>query len=634
MIRQNRNRNKLATYYNMFTETGIIDPNVHPWIAESWKKSRELNISIKKFNDLKSLDKDSLKLLQKRHRAAIEYMQDFTDGIKDFLQEYDLCLLLLDSECTVLKNYSSPYNRLLSKKIEGVSLKLENVGTFSANIAAKYKSLFWAFGPEIWLKAHHDCDSGAAPVSVCGETGYIITILSRDYDKLPQDATISLLMSMKTAMEIHLKQKMSLQAQEAILDATPFAVYHILKNGDVAYANKLGISRLAGIGAIDKDKTLNLNEVVLNYKHTPIYKGFSGAACTNQEVTWTTQVKTYEDITTVVPIKDELDNEINSVVTVTMPIEDLRMLVAHAAGYTAKYSLDTIVGISPACKLMKERALRAAKKNNHILLQGEPGTGKQRLAHGIHMAGARSNGPLISLNCGDVPPELLEQELFGAKTGKEVSHPGKLELASGGTLLMDEIEKLPISIAEKLAEALHDKKIYRIGEEIERSINVRIIASSDGNLRRLCEKDLFDKKLFEIVSRSIIHLPPLRSRREDISLLSKSILNELTTQHKISPKQLDNAALKILSEYDWPGNIKQLQGVIENAVLNTQGNIIKAENINLMGNIKPSSKWKEDKDIFVRAWQSAGGNVSRLANLLGVSRVTLYRYIKKYGVEK
>lgn len=638
MIRQNRNREKLAKYYNIFMETGEINPNVHPWVAESWRKSKEYAVKAEKFNDLTEISKEDLLALQNKHKAAMDYMQEFTTGIKDFLQEYDLCLLLLDSDCTVIRNYASPYNRLLSRKIEGANLKLENIGTFSANIAAKYKSLFWMFGPEIWLKAYHDCDTGAAPVFVCGKVAYIITVLIKDYDKLPQDAVISLLMSIKTAMEIHLKQKMSLQAQEAILDATPFAVYHILKNGDVAYANRLGASRLAGIGALDEQsKTMNLNDVVLNYKHTPIYKGFQGISCINQEATWTTQVKTYEDITTVVPIKENKndgDEEIGSVVAVTMPIEDLRMLVAHAAGYTAKYSLDSIVGISSACNLMKERAMRAAKKDAHILLQGEPGTGKQRLAHGIHMASARVNGPLISINCGNVTPELLEQELFGARIGREISHPGKLELASGGTLLMDEIEKLPPQIAEKLAEFLHNKKIRRIGEEVERAINVRIIASSDGNLRRLCEKNLFDEKLFEIISRSIIHLPPLRSRREDIPLLTESIIAELTAQHKIGLKKLTEDAMDMLKQYDWPGNIKQLQSVIENAVFSVKSDIITADNINLMGNVRPDSKWKEDKDIFMRAWQSAGGNISRLANLLGVSRVTLYRYIKKYGIEK
>ncbi len=636
MIRQNRDRNKLASYYETFSKEKRIDPNVHPWIAASWQESEAAGIKINRFSEAPGLNEVELAILQAHHRTAIEYMQDFSNEIKDFLQEYDLCLLLLDSSCTVLKNFSSPYNRLLPRRIEGRILSTENVGTFSASIAAKYKSIFWMFGPEIWLKEYHDCDSGAAPIYMNSKMSYIVTILTRDYEKLPQDAVISLLMSIKTAMEIHLKQKIFLQAQKAILDAAPFAVYHIMPNGDVAYANRLGMNRLSSIGALHEnaEKLPNLNEVVFNYKHTPIYNGFKGVPCTNHEVTWATSINTYEDITTVVPIRDEADDTVNSVVTVTMPIEDLRMLVAHAAGYTAKYSLDTIVGTSSACTAMKERAMRAAKKDNHILLQGESGTGKQRLAHGIHMASSRAAGPLIYLNCNDLTPELLEQDLFGLKTSEDLSHTGKLELASGGTLLLDEVEKMPFQVVEKLAKALKERKICRIGEDLERNINVRIIAAADGNLRRLCEKGLFAPEIFEIISKNIIHLPSLRSRREDIPILITSILNDLSEQHKMKKRSLSEAAIRILTEYDWPGNIKQLQSVIENAFFSTQNDVIEASDINLIGNIKPDNKWKEDRDIFIRAWQSAGGNVSRLANLLGVSRVTLYRYMHKYGIEK
>lgn len=636
MIRQNRDRNKLASYYETFSKEKRIDPNVHPWIAASWQESEAAGIKINRFSEAPGLNEVELATLQAHHRTAIEYMQDFSNEIKDFLQEYDLCLLLLDSSCTVLKNFSSPYNRLLPRRIEGKILSTENVGTFSASIAAKYKSIFWMFGPEIWLKEYHDCDSGAAPIYMNSKMSYIVTILTRDYEKLPQDAVISLLMSIKTAMEIHLKQKIFLQAQKAILDAAPFAVYHIMPNGDVAYANRLGMNRLSSIGALHEnaEKLPNLNEVVFNYKHTPIYNGFKGVPCTNHEVTWATSINTYEDITTVVPIRDEADDTVNSVVTVTMPIEDLRMLVAHAAGYTAKYSLDTIVGTSSACTAMKERAMRAAKKDNHILLQGESGTGKQRLAHGIHMASSRAAGPLIYLNCNDLTPELLEQDLFGLKTSEDLSHTGKLELASGGTLLLDEVEKMPFQVVEKLAKALKERKICRIGEDLERNINVRIIAAADGNLRRLCEKGLFAPEIFEIISKNIIHLPSLRSRREDIPILITSILNDLSEQHKMKKRSLSEAAIRILTEYDWPGNIKQLQSVIENAFFSTQNDVIEASDINLIGNIKPDNKWKEDRDIFIRAWQSAGGNVSRLANLLGVSRVTLYRYMHKYGIEK
>jgi DNA-binding NtrC family response regulator len=606
-------------------------------VAESWQKSKALGVGKETMDIQHHLPKDKFQELQAKHQDAIDYLSQLSEGIREFFQEYNLSLLLIDADCTVLKSYSLPFYQMTPGEIEGACVGIEQVGTSSISVAYEHQTPFWMFGPEMWVKECQLGDACSAPVRVNGEFHYIITLVSMEQAAMPQDAVISLLLTMKTALEQHLTESIRIKAEETILDATPFAVYHVMPGGEVAYANQMGHTRLEGIGAkksVEGKSTSNLNDVIMNYQHTPVYKGFRGVPSYNKEVTWITPNKTYEDITTVVPLERDEDQAVQSVVVVSMPIEDLRTLVAHAAGYTAKYSLNSMVGEGTTFANVRNKAARVARNKHHILIQGEAGTGKQRMAHGIHQASPRAAGPLITLRCGDTTPELLEQELFGVMLNPEVSHQGRLELASGGTLFLDEIEKMPKNIAVKLAEALTTGKTCRIGEDVERTIDVRIIAACDSDLKRLTERGLFARELYECVSKSVVRVPALRSRREDIPKLAEHIVSELAEQHQMEPKKILPETDKVLRDYDWPGNIKQLQSVLEYAFFNTTDSEIGPSAISLMGDVKPDNKWKEDKEVFVKAWKAAGGNVSRLANLLNVSRVTLYRYLKKYGLEK
>lgn len=634
MIREQRSRTKLEGYYRKFVDEGILNPNVHPWVAESWERSRSLNIPTKEMSTANRLSPLELKDCQDKHRNAIEYLGDFCSEIREFFQTYNLSLLLVDADCTVLKSYSLPFYQKTPGEIEGVRVGIEEVGTSSISIVHDHRMPFFLFGPEMWLEDCQQGDACSAPILLNGELAYILTLVSVEQENIPHNAVISIMLTMKHALEKHLNLSLRLKAQEAILNAAPFAVYHVMPGGEVAYANKLGWERLEGIGARKGDLITNLNEVIMNYRHTPIYRGFSGIPSYNKEVTWITKARTYEDITTVVPLERDSDQAVSSVVTVSMPIEDLRTLVAHAAGYTSRYSLSSMVGEGTTFAAVRDKAARVARNGHFVLLQGESGTGKQRMAHGIHQASARAAGPLIAVKCGDVTPDLLEQDLFGVTVSPEISHPGKLELANGGTLFIDEIEKIPNNIAPMLVQALRTKTIKRIGEDIQRHIDVRIVSASDSDLKRLTERGAFNRELFEIIAKNVIRVPSLRSRREDIPLLAKHIITELSVQHQLPVKKIVPGAADMLKHYDWPGNTKQLQGVIEYAFFNTKDAEIHPEDINLMGDVKPDNTWKEDRDVFVKAWQAAGGNVSRLANLLNVSRVTLYRYLKKYGLER
>ena len=316
-------------------------------------------------------------------------------------------------------------------------------------------------------------------------------------------------------------------------------------------------------------------------------------------------------------------------VILSMSIEDLKTTIAHATGYSSRYSLYSMVGETTEFLALQHKATRIARADNNILLQGEPGTGKQRLAHGIHQASARAAAPLIVVKCTDDSPTAMEEELFGRLDGDNPPAAGKLELAMGGTLFIDEVEKLPVGLGDSLADALKDG-LPVPGSEERKKLNIRVIAACDSNLKRLADKGLFSRKLYELVLDTVMRIPPLRERVKDISVLANHILAEMSAQYSMPQKHLTPEALKVLTGCSWPGNIKQLQGVIERAFFHVPGSVIEAEDIKMPVDKTMEKSWKYDKDAFISVWKAAGGNISKLASMLDVSRVTLYRYLKKY----
>ena len=477
------------------------------------------------------------------------------------------------------------------------------------------------FGPEMWIKDSHSGDACSAPICVDGKIRYIISFFSLDQNDLPYDLLLSLLLTMKYAIEQHLKMLEYWSIQKMMMEELPVAVYWIGQDEKLKYCNSNAKKRLEG--------RENLEDIFLNYEHIPIKKALQGTPTHRREITWITQDRTYEDITTVMPVK--VGSEVESALVMSMSIEDLKTTIAHATGYSSRYSLYSMVGETSEFLALQHKASRIARSDNNILLQGEPGTGKQRLAHGIHQASPRAAAPLIVVKCSNAPISTLEEEFFGSEDGDHQPTAGKLELSMGGTLFLDEVEKLPVEMGDKLADALKNGLLNK-ETGMRKKLNVRVIAACDSNLKRLADKGLFSRSLYELVLDTTIRVPPLRERSKDIEVIAAHILAEMSAQHNLSPKRLSPEALELLKSCSWPGNIKQLQGVIEQAFFHTPGSIIEAENIKLPGDKTLEKSWKYDKDAFIAAWKSSGGNISKLAGMLDVSRVTLYRYLKKYDL--
>lgn len=620
MIRERRNKEKLAMYYKKFMEEGIVDPNVHPWVAESWQRCRAMNLPHETMPKINKLSKEEIIEHQKTHEYVVNFVDGLYEQCKQHFNVHNLSMLLVDESGYVIKNYAMPFFQRVIEDIQGMRVLEEDVGTSSISIAREHNTSFLMFGPEMWIKESHSGDACSAPVCVNGKLRYIIAFFSLDQKDLPYDLLLSLLMTMKYSVEQHLVMLERWTINKVVMEQLPVAMYWLDKNAKIKYCNEQGEKRLDGKNQLD--------EVFLNYEHIPVKKALQGIPTMRREITWITQDRTYEDITTVMPIK--VGNEIESALVLSMSIEDLKTTIAHATGYSSRYSLFSMVGESEEFLALQHKAGRIARTDRNILLQGEPGTGKQRLAHGIHQASPRAAAPLIVVKCSNAPLEELKEEFFGSAEGTGPA-AGKLELSLGGTLFLDEVEKLPVEMGDMLAEALlHGIKDPATG--VVKKYNVRLLAACDSNLKRLADKGLFSHKLYELVLDTTLRVPPLRERVKDIKVIASHILAEMSAQHNLPPKRLSPAAENLLMNCSWNGNIKQLQGVIEQAFFHTPGSIIEAENVKLPGDKTLEKSWKYDKDAFIAAWKAAGGNISKLASLLDVSRVTLYRYLKKYGL--
>jgi transcriptional regulator with PAS, ATPase and Fis domain len=279
-----------------------------------------------------------------------------------------------------------------------------------------------------------------------------------------------------------------------------------------------------------------------------------------------------------------------------------------------------------------------------VLIRGETGTGKELVARAIHASGGRSSGPFVAVNCAAVPETLLESELFGyergAFTGAVRAKPGKLELAEGGTLLLDEIGDMPTSLQGKLLRVLEDHLVERLGGTSARHVDVRFLAATNRDLERKVVEGGFREDLYHRLNLFPLTLPPLRERRDDIPLLAHHLLGRLAAAYRKELCEIEPAVIEALLRHDWPGNVRELRHVLEGATIVSQGPVLLRSHLpprpawsGRAASAAPSRLEELERSALVEALERAGGNRSAAARALHISRNQLRYKLKKHGLE-
>jgi two-component system NtrC family response regulator len=307
-------------------------------------------------------------------------------------------------------------------------------------------------------------------------------------------------------------------------------------------------------------------------------------------------------------------------------------------------ALPGLITANPEMLALCDELRRFAPSDVSVLLLGESGTGKEVLAHAAHELSHRSKQPFVAINCAAIPEHLLESELFGhekgAFTGAVKTTPGKVELADGGTLFMDEIGDLPLPLQAKLFRFVQERVIERVGGRRQIAVDLRIVSATNKDLSRLIAGGTFREELYYRLAEVVIRIPPLRDRPDDAVLLAHHFLHSQAAVNGRPVRGFSKDALTAISQYAWPGNVRELENRVKRAVVAAHEPYIKIEDLGLLSDEGDGSsctlkqmREKAERQAITRAMIETEGNVSKAAKMLDISRPTLYQMLKEYDIK-
>ncbi|SDD54791.1 sigma-54 interaction domain-containing protein [Sporomusa acidovorans] len=640
-----------------------IDPRNSPYIplevAESWIRSKQYGLDPYKKLTAQKNSPEGLNRIAKNKKLLMQATIPLIKKYLSLLSASDYRMMLTDENGTNLYIEGND-NDILPIPPFGSLLNENVIGTTAHGLCCMLRRPVQFIGPYNYCVHLDDNLVSSTPIFENGDLIGTLTIYQIYANKNihnMQTHSLGWISSMAVAIEKHLmlaKANDQLEMSNGILKATVSVIDGGLitldKDGLISHINEEGCRILDT--ASDEVLRSNFKQY---FKETQLITQALESAKTinNHEITVTNKTMEKQYLMSVNPILGENEENVNGAVIHLAHMENIKKLVNDWRGAQATYSFDSIKGKNPLLLTTIKKARQFAKLNASVLIQGESGTGKELFAQSIHST-FRPEGPFISINCSAMPRDLIESELFGYEGGtftgaEKKGRPGLIELAHGGTLFLDEIGDMPLEIQPVLLRVLEEKKVRRIGGKKYIPVDFRVIAASNKNLHSMVADKTFRQDLYYRLAVFKLEIPPLRKRKEDIIDLAQYFINNISRKIGCSVPDLSNEVQNQLLEYQWPGNIRQLENAMVYAVSVAQNGIIKVfdlpeDIINLGNNFdismnshvftnSPFMTLQELEIATIRnTMNHVNNNIADAAKLLGLGKSTMYKKLKQYDI--
>ena len=648
---------ELCLAWKTFIETGKIEGDVVPsYIAESWKRSKEKKIDPYHFPSTAYLDPQEYEKKKSEHQYLISIAKPFMENIYRSLEQSRYVVVLYNPEGYHLLRIGQRADFERSQQFtirEGLCFEEEKVGTCGFSLVKWLRRPIQIIGCEHYSALLHYVVGSYAPINdpIRGVLMGVIGISGAR--TIPNPHTLAIAVAASTAIENSIKLdhsgkilSMYGKALQTTMDSLADGIVLIDSGGRIYEINAsareiFGLSKegVKGKHISDVYPFTDLESLIMNILR---YQDREG-----QEMDIQIQNQIY--LATIQFARGEKD-DVQGVIVQLKNLKNLSRIVHHLTGDRPQFTFDTMIGSSRKSLEMKTLARLAAQSDANIIIEGESGTGKEVLAQVIHNASLRAKEPFVIINCSAIPSELMESTLFGhekgAFTGAIHTHIGKFELADQGTVFLDEIVEMPLSMQVKLLRVLEENKVERVGGKKSIHINIRVIAATNRDLAKEIKENRFREDLFYRLNVFRIKLPPLRERKEEIYELVPVFVQQFSSFLNKRVEKISDEYYDFLMNYSWPGNIRELRNAVQYSMATLDSPVllerhvtgffnhisreIKKEYPDWMGGDFSTARISDVEKIAIQhALLIAKGNKLKAAKLLGIGRATLYRKIKE-----